>query len=258
MFSNEFSFDDLKGKTFTKVVLSRGNEKYNNNYLEKDGGINYTLEGVGTRDKILFESDGYKYILVGQKDCCNFVFIEDICGDLSDIENSKILLAEESFSGEGSRESGDSKTWSFYKLSTINGSVTIRFNGESNGYYSETADLLKMHEALDYKYFHQFLRESHPDFKEEIKEKKPSYTVYEPLTKEQLQKFIYRPTLFSPEPEEANITFIVETKEQEYERHCRIWPKDQIFELPRNSPPYYGVITNDLWKENLPKKEDNE
>ena len=92
-------------------------------------------------ESIIFEQNGRpKYKLYHMQDCCEDVYIEDICGDLSNLENTEIAFAEESYH-DGNSPDDFSSTWSFYKLATINGWVDIRFFGSSNGYYSERAEL---------------------------------------------------------------------------------------------------------------------
>lgn len=94
-------------------------------------------------DQIIFEGETEQFVQTHISDCCEEVRIEDICGDLSDLEGSVILLAEESVSeGPQDNEWGGSQTWSFYKLVTMKGSVTIHWYGSNNGYYSEKVDLL--------------------------------------------------------------------------------------------------------------------
>ena len=104
-----------------------------------------TLVSVRNVDdgEILFETkDGDGYMLYHEQDCCENVYVEDICGDLDDLLGSPLLLAEEVDSGDPDPldKDDESYTWTFYKLSTNKGSVTIRWYGESNGYYSESVD----------------------------------------------------------------------------------------------------------------------
>lgn len=107
-------------------------------------------------DALTFIASNGKYMMYHERDCCENVYIEDICGDLNDILYSPILIAEEVTSkDEEPPEAGydTSYTWTFYKLATIKGSVTIRWFGTSNGYYSESVDFIKIESYSRHQFF---------------------------------------------------------------------------------------------------------
>lgn len=87
-------------------------------------------------------SDGSRYRMYHEQDCCECVVLEDIIGDLDDLLDTPILLAEETTNYEEAKY--ESTTWTFYKFSTVKGDVTLRWNGSSNGYYSESVDFEKL------------------------------------------------------------------------------------------------------------------
>ena len=116
MWGNVVDFSELKGKTFTQVYK--------------------------TDDCVVFENETERYELYHDQDCSEDVRIEDICGDLINLEDTEITFVEE-ISNEGNTNWGTC-TWTFYKLGSVKGWVDIRFYGESNGYYSERVNLHKV------------------------------------------------------------------------------------------------------------------
>ena len=100
------------------------------------------------KDEVIFENDEVRYVLYHRRDCCESVYVEDITGDLEDLEGWPLLIANEVHNADKDplSDSEDSYTWTFYNFATYKGYVTIRFYGTSNGYYSESVDCRK--EAL--------------------------------------------------------------------------------------------------------------
>lgn len=121
------------------------------NFESLKGKIIQKIERLVDDDELIFyisDSEGYR--MYHYQDCCETVQIEDICGDLDLLIGEPILVAEVRESDEHPEDYQyrkwelDSFTWTFYELATIKGSVTIRWFGCSNGYYSESVDFKRI------------------------------------------------------------------------------------------------------------------
>lgn len=104
-----------------------------------------------SEDEVIFTmKDDTKYKMYHSQDCCEYVYLEEVIGDLKDLLDTPLLEAEEvtNTSDEENcppaidgHDEYNSYTWTFYKLGTIKGHVTLRWFGSSNGYYSESVDI---------------------------------------------------------------------------------------------------------------------
>jgi len=103
----------------------------------------FTRDNLGDTQEIIefVATSGERFHMFHEQDCCESVTIDEIIGDLTDLIGDPILLAESVDNldeiGPIDDRNHESYTWTFYKLSTIKGNVTIRWYGSSNGYYSE-------------------------------------------------------------------------------------------------------------------------
>lgn len=89
----------------------------------------------GSGEIIFTTTTGRRFRMYHYQDCCESVVLEDVCGDAEDLIGSPINTAEERSMAGPSRY--ESSTWTFYELASNYGSVTLRWLGVSNGYYSE-------------------------------------------------------------------------------------------------------------------------
>ena len=114
---NKTIFKPLMGVVITKI----------DGAVKESEEIRFTLE------------NGDVFRMYHEQDCCEDVRVEDVGGNIEDLIGNPILLAEE-VTNEGDMEWGETCTWTWYHFATIKGYVTIRWFGESNGYYSERVD----------------------------------------------------------------------------------------------------------------------
>jgi hypothetical protein len=120
-------FEDLKGQTIISYNLIKADDSAK----------------IYQDELHLHCESGKTLILTHQEQCCEHVYVEDICGDFSSIMNTPVLKASV-VTQDGAYNDDpcyDEETlWTFYNVSTLTGDMTIRWLGSSNGYYSVEVD----------------------------------------------------------------------------------------------------------------------
>ena len=109
---HESKISELVGKTFLRVFTHE--------------------EGID------FQAVGETFRMTHHQDCCEGVYVDEIHGDLEDLVGTPILEAREDTNADlpPVNDWDECYMWTFYNIRTIKGSVTIRWYGTSNGYYS--------------------------------------------------------------------------------------------------------------------------
>lgn len=106
--------------------------------------INVKGLNPGSQNIYFYFDDKSNMTMFHEQDCCEYVAVDDIDGDESDLIDSTIIsieLVTNSNTNFKDEEYDESCTWSFYKIKTTKGYVVIKWYGTSNGFYSEAVDI---------------------------------------------------------------------------------------------------------------------
>lgn len=119
------------------------------NVSELVGKVLVSVDGmISGSDEIIFTcKDGDIYRMYHDQRCCEIVDIDDVIGSPKDLTYAVIVMAEEVSNKNAPppcNGNQPSYTWTFYKFATVRGYVTVKWYGESNGYYSESVDFCKL------------------------------------------------------------------------------------------------------------------
>ena len=145
-FGKVVCFEYLKGKTIVEVL-----------YDNKPVDLEDQKDEVDV-DTVRFVLDtGESLVLYHERECCESVWLSDVTGDWRYILNETILFAELTTSsrlteGADPEEAwpDEYENWSFYKLATNRGFITLAWKGVSNGYYSTSVQLEIFNPDLGY------------------------------------------------------------------------------------------------------------
>lgn len=119
----EFTDLKIKGMKFKNVYLDKDSGRFDNEAIVFDKGANEL------------------YVLTHIQECCENVWIESITGELEDLIDSPLIMAEVASQTKRDEDGFADQIFYFYKFATAKGYVTIRFVADDTPYYSTEVEL---------------------------------------------------------------------------------------------------------------------
>lgn len=131
------AFGSLQGRTITRIAFLDDELKP----CAPAGASRVEIDAEGDTDTGSAPvRPRHRWALYHDQDCCESVLVESVDGDPADLVGAYVTTAEEASENAPDNEDGVA-AWTFYKLCTPKGDLTIRWYGTSNGYYSTSVDL---------------------------------------------------------------------------------------------------------------------
>lgn len=132
--------ENLK-KIMQKAYCQKGLKVPFSNLLGKEVTDVYQYD---TDAIVILTNDNKATVLLHFDECCEHVYVDDVCGDLEDVRGLVVRAEEASNMVDTPNSESGSETWTFYKLDTVKGDIVIRFVGSSNGNYSEAVTVFEV------------------------------------------------------------------------------------------------------------------
>lgn len=116
--------------------------------------VGKTIEKIdSSNENILFVCKDEAFEMYHMQDCCESVRVHNIDGDLQSLIGKEVVKASCEVSDSWPNDVlmpkyTDSFTWTTFTIETVTSKVTVRWLGESNGYYSESVYFGRTHKPL--------------------------------------------------------------------------------------------------------------
>ena len=106
-----------------------------------DGATFESVEGMESgSEEVTLRSRWWSLEFYHRQDCCEHVRVEDVCGDAGDLTGVPLTCRVEVVKDKDDDDGSATSTW--YHFRSLKGDVTVRWLGESNGYYSEEVGIM--------------------------------------------------------------------------------------------------------------------